>query len=81
VVIQQLEERSEVAMDNNNFLDELLSEIEKNEQSLELSHADLLLKEISNLEHQINNNFIQADEEKRIIHEWGLSRNSKLQSR
>lgn len=68
-------------MDNNNFLDELLSEIEKNEQSLELSHADLLLKEISNLEQQIKNNFIQADEEKRIIHEWGLSRDSKQQSR
>lgn len=68
-------------MDNHNFLDELLNEIEKNEQSLELSHADLLLKEISDLEQQINNNFIQADEEKRIIHEWAISRNSKLQDR
>ena len=64
----------------DNFIDELLQEVEEKEQKLLASHADLLLNEIGSLQHQIDTNFTQADEEKRIIHEWALSRNSKLLS-
>ena len=65
----------------DNFIDELLQEVEEKEQKLLASHADLLLNEIGSLQRQIDTNFTQADEEKRIIHEWALSRNSKLQDR
>jgi len=39
--------------ENNNFLDELLEEVEARERTLHLAHVDLVLAEIINLDQQI----------------------------
>ncbi len=65
----------------DNFIDELLAEAEAEEFKLHLAHVDLVLVEISNLNEEIQKNFTQAEEEKRLIDEWALSKNSKLQDR
>lgn len=65
----------------NDFIKNLLIESELNQRKLELAHIDLVLKEIGQLEQEIQNTFTQAEEEKKIIDEWALQRNSKLQDR
>ena len=66
---------------NTSFLDELLLEAEANEHKLHLAHVDLILVEMMNLEEQIKQNFEQSEVEKKIIDEWTLRKNSKLQDR
>ena len=69
-------------MDNNKtFLDELLEQAEAKEITLHLAHVDLVLAEISNLEEQISKNFEQTEHEKKILDEWTIRKNSKLQDR
>lgn len=69
-------------MDNNKtFLDELLEQAEAKEITLHLAHIDLILAEISNLEEQISKNFEQTEHEKKILDEWTIRKNSKLQDR
>ena len=69
-------------MDNNKtFLDELLEQAEAKEITLHLAHVDLVLAEISNLEEQILKNFEQTEHEKKILDEWTIRKNSKLQDR
>ena len=69
-------------MDNNKtFLDELLEQAEAKEITLHLAHVDLVLAEISNLEEQISKNFEQTEQEKKILDEWTIRKNSKLQDR
>lgn len=63
------------------FLDELLEEVEAKEVTLHLAHVDLVLAEMKNMEKQIQKNFEQAEEEKKIISDWALRKNSKLQDR
>lgn len=67
--------------DNKSFLDELLEEAEAREITLHLAHVDLVLAEICNLEKQIADNFEQTEQEKKILDEWTLRKNSKLQDR
>ena len=64
-----------------NFLDELLLEVEAKEQKLQLAHVDMVLKEISDLNSDISRIFTQAEEERRIITEWAISRTAKLNDR
>ena len=69
-------------MDNDkNFLDELLDEVEKRERSLLASHIDLVLSELGKLEADIAKNFTQAEDEKKIIDDWTLRKNSKIQDK
>ncbi|MBX3009769.1 MAG: host-nuclease inhibitor Gam family protein [Melioribacteraceae bacterium] len=68
-------------MKEDNFLDELLIEVEEKEQKLQLAHVDMVLREISNLSGEISKTMLQAEEEKRIIEEWALSKSSKLNDR
>ena len=63
------------------FIEELLLEAEQNEKKLQLAHADILVSEIKNIQSQIESNFKQADEEKKIIGDWVMSKNLKLQER
>ena len=65
----------------DNFIDELLAEAEENEKQLHLAHIDLMLSEMKKLESEIETNFEQAEEEKRIIDSWAVSKNLKLQER
>jgi hypothetical protein len=65
----------------NNFLDELLLEVEAKEQQMELAHVDMVLKEISSLNAEITKILSQAEEEKQIIHEWAIQRSAKLNER
>ncbi|MCX6170945.1 MAG: host-nuclease inhibitor Gam family protein [Ignavibacteriales bacterium] len=65
----------------NNFLDELLLEVEAKEQQMELSHVDLVLKEISSLNSDISKILSQLEEERQIISDWALKRSSKLNER
>lgn len=67
--------------DNKSFLDELLEQAEAKEVTLHLAHIDLVLAEISNLEEQIQMNFEQTEREKKILDDWTLRKNSKLQDR
>lgn len=63
------------------FLDELLEEAEAKEESMLLSHVDLCLAEVGDLQSQIEKNFATAEDEVKIIKNWSLSKNSKLQDR
>lgn len=63
------------------FLDELLEEVEAKDESMLLSHVDLILSEIGSLQTQIAKNFSTTEEEKEILDNWSLSRNSKLQDK
>lgn len=46
----------------NNFLDELLLEVEQKEKQMELAHVDMVLKEISSLNSEITKILTQAEE-------------------
>ncbi len=59
----------------------MLQEIEAKEQKLQLSQIDAILIEITNLQAEIEKNFNQANEEKKIIEDWALQRNIKLQNK
>ena len=68
-------------MNEPNFIDEMLLEIEANESKMQLKHADFLLKEIADLNNDIAKILKQAEEEKALIEEWSISRSSKLNDR
>lgn len=68
-------------MEEVNFIDEMLAEIESREDQMQLIHVDLVLKEISNLSATIEKILSQAEEEKAIITEWALQKSAKLQDR
>jgi len=65
-------------MEDKNFLDVLLDEVEAKEEKMQLAHVDLVLKEISSLNAEIAKTLSQAEEEKQIIMDWALQRSSKL---
>ena len=62
----------------NNFIDELIKESEERDRKLEQSHLDLILIEIRKLEEQIEKNFRYCCQEREIIKNWALERNSSL---
>lgn len=63
------------------FIDDLLKEAEEKEQNLTAAHYDIIIKEVAELEKQIEVNFETAKQEAEIIQSWALSKNSKLQDR
>lgn len=63
------------------FIETMLQELEAKEQQLQLSQIDTILMEISKLQTEIEHNFKQAEEEKKLIDEWAISRNAKIQER
>ena len=63
------------------FIEELLLEAEQKEKELLLAHVDLLLREVKKLEESISSNFSQAEEEKKIIDDWVMTKNVKLQDK
>ena len=65
----------------NTFIDELIGEAIEKEQQLNNASIDLILAEIKSLQKQITHNFEIAEEEKRIIDEWAIRRNSTLTDR
>lgn len=65
----------------SNFIDELLAEVEAQEQKLSMSHADLIVLEIAKLQSQIARTIKESEEEIKIIQNWALSKNVKLQER
>jgi len=67
--------------EGESFIDELLKEAEEKEKKLEQSHLDLILIEIRKLEEQIEKNFDAAAQEREIIKNWALERNSLLSGR
>ena len=68
-------------MTEPNFIDEMLQEILQKELRMELAHVDAVLMEIGSITSQIEKNFQQAEQEKQIISDWALKRNSTLQER
>ena len=68
-------------MEGNNFLDELLLEVEAKEQQMQLAHVDMVLKEITSLNSEITRILSQAEEEKQIIQDWAIARSTKLNER
>lgn len=63
------------------FIDQILKEAELKEEKQTAAYYDLLLIEISRLEDQIAENFTEAEKEIKIIKEWALSKNSRLQDK
>ena len=63
------------------FLEELLIEAEKAENSQQDAYYDLVLAEIRKIEDQIARNFEIAEQEIKIVNDWALLRSSKLQDR
>ena len=63
------------------FIEELLADVELREEQNTEAYFDLMLLQISELEEQIAKNFAVADEERRIISDWALRKNSSLQSK
>lgn len=68
-------------MNTENFLDELLKEAEQTEQIQSRSYCDLILKEISNLKSQIDQNTYDASVEIEIINRWLEEKNASLKNR
>lgn len=68
-------------MNENNFIEEMLQEISEKETKMELAHVDLVLKEITSLNSDIERILSQAEEEKQIIHDWAIQRSAKLNER
>jgi hypothetical protein len=68
-------------IEEKSFIDQLLEEAEEKEKKLEQAQLDLILIEIRKLEEQIEKNFDTAAQERQIIKDWALDRNSMLQSR
>ncbi len=68
-------------MNDNNFLEELLLEAEKNEIKQTAAYFDLILIEVGKLQSEIELNFAEAEKEIEIIKEWSLNKNSKLQNK
>ena len=67
--------------EETNFIDELIRESEERDKKLEHSHLDLILIEIRKLEDEVEKNFDTAAQEREIIKNWALERNSMLSSR
>jgi len=67
--------------EEKSFIDQLIEQAEEKEQKLMQSHLDLILIEIRKLEEQIEKNFDTAAEEREIIKNWALERNSLLSGR
>lgn len=68
-------------MNEVNFLDLLLEEVEAKEEQMQLAHVDMVLKEISSLNSEIARILSQAEEEKQIITDWALVRSAKMNDR
>ncbi len=64
-----------------NFIDELLAEVEEKELQLETQHIDLILIRIRELQEQIASNLQNSEQEIKIINDFYLSKSSKLQDR
>ena len=67
--------------EEKSFIDQLLEEAEEKEKKLEQAQLDLILIEIRKLEEQVEKNFDTAAQEREIIKNWALERNSILDSR
>ena len=65
----------------SDLIEELLREAEEDERKLHLAHIDLMLSEMRRLESEIASNFSQSEEEKKIIDEWAITKNVKLQEK
>jgi len=67
--------------EEKSFIDQLLEEAEEKEKKLEQAQLDLILIEIRKLEEQVEKNFDTAAQEREIIKNWALERNTMLSSR
>lgn len=68
-------------IEEKTFIDQLIEEAEQRDQKLEQAHLDLILVEIRKLEEQMEKNFDTAAQEREIIKNWALERNTLLNSR
>lgn len=67
--------------DSDNFIDELLAEVEAAEEVRQNATLDFVLIEIKKLTQRIEDTFSQAEAEKCLIDDWALRRASKAQER
>lgn len=65
--------------DGISFMEELLSEVETNENLATEAYMDLLIAKVGHLEEKIASNFKSAEEEVKIINDFALSKNSRIQ--
>jgi hypothetical protein len=68
-------------MEEKNFLDELLMEVESRESEQQLAYCDMLILRAKELKEKMEKNLRQAEEEKRIIETWLISKNLELEER
>lgn len=67
--------------EEKSFIDQLIEKAEAKDKKLEQAQLDLILIEIRKLEEQIEKNFDTAAQEREIIKNWALERNTILSSR
>lgn len=65
----------------DNFLDEMLKEIEAQESEQTEAYYDLILLNIRKMNQQIEKNFSEAEKECQVINNWALFRNNQIQER
>ena len=53
----------------------------EDDSKLHLAHIDIMLSELKKLEESISSNFMQSEEEKKIIDDWAINKNVKLQEK
>ena len=67
--------------EEKSFIEQLIEEAEAKDKKLEQAQLDLILIEIRKLEESVEKNFDTAAQEREIIKQWALERNTMLQSR
>lgn len=68
-------------MIEDNFIEELLAEVDQQDTQALYARMDLLLGEIKAMQDKIANNFKQAEQECKIINEWALRKNAQMQDK
>ena len=68
-------------MIEDNFLDELLAEVEQKEEEQTEAYFDLVLLQIKSFNDKIGKNFSEAEKECEMIKNFALMKNAQLQER
>lgn len=68
-------------MSEDNFIEELLAEVDQKDTESRYAYFDIVLSEIKGMQDKISANFKQAEQECKIIKDWALRKNAKMQDK
>lgn len=67
--------------ESQTFIEDLLKEAEQKEECQTAAYFDLLILEINSLETKIRENFSIAEQETKLISDWAINHNLKIQEK